>query len=147
MRSPSGSAPGSMRGRAPVDTSTTSALRRVSPTATVCGPASRPVPVRTSIPSAASRAVTSADCAQASARTLAYSRGASTVARAVPAEPGPQSRRMPRAAAPSSAAIMPEVAISVLDGTQSVSTQAPPSPSRSTTVTLAPSCAATRAAS
>ncbi len=40
-----------------------------------------------------------------------------------------------------------EVAIRVLDGTQSVSTQAPPSPSASTTVTRAPSCAATRAAS
>ena len=42
---------------------------------------------------------------------------------------------------------MPEVAISVFDGTQSLSTHAPPSPSRSTTVTSAPSWAATRAAS
>ena len=41
----------------------------------------------------------------------------------------------------------PAVEISVLLGTQSVSTQAPPSPSRSTTVTDAPSRAATRAAS
>ena len=39
------------------------------------------------------------------------------------------------------------VAIWVLDGTQSVSTQAPPRPSASTTVTRAPSCAATKAAS
>ena len=37
--------------------------------------------------------------------------------------------------------------MSVLDGTQSVSTHAPPSPSLSTTVTRAPSWAATRAAS
>ena len=40
-----------------------------------------------------------------------------------------------------------DVAMRVLDGTQSVSTQAPPSPSASTTMTWAPSCAATRAAS
>src|SRR5690606_24852954 len=39
------------------------------------------------------------------------------------------------------------VAIRVLDGTQSVSTDAPPRPSQSTTVTSAPSCAATSAAS
>ena len=40
-----------------------------------------------------------------------------------------------------------EEAMRVLDGTQSVSTQAPPRPSASTTVTRAPSCAATSAAS
>src|ERR1700678_1506470 len=40
-----------------------------------------------------------------------------------------------------------DVSMSVLDGTQSVSTHAPPSPSESMTVTSAPSCAATRAAS
>src|SRR5262249_52710301 len=39
------------------------------------------------------------------------------------------------------------IAINALLGTQSVSTQAPPRPSRSTTVTSAPSCAATSAAS
>ena len=39
------------------------------------------------------------------------------------------------------------VAIRVFDGTQSVSTDAPPRPSQSTTVTSAPSWAATRAAS
>ena len=39
------------------------------------------------------------------------------------------------------------VEMSVLLGTQSVSTAAPPTPSRSTTVTVAPRCAATRAAS
>ena len=42
---------------------------------------------------------------------------------------------------------MPDVAIRVFDGTQSLSTHAPPGPSRSTTVTSAPSWAATRAAS
>ncbi|CAM5686977.1 hypothetical protein SMICM304S_10099 [Streptomyces microflavus] len=39
------------------------------------------------------------------------------------------------------------VAIRVFDGTQSVSTEAPPRPSQSTTVTSAPSWAPTRAAS
>ncbi len=48
---------------------------------------------------------------------------------------------------PSMAAIRLAVAISVFDGTQSVSTHEPPSPSSSMTVTSAPSCAATRAAS
>src|SRR5690348_8957852 len=37
--------------------------------------------------------------------------------------------------------------MNVLDGTQSCRTQAPPAPSRSTTVTSAPFCAATNAAS
>ena len=54
---------------------------------------------------------------------------------------------MPRSAAPCTTDIVVEVAISVLDGTQSVSTHAPPRPSLSTTVTRAPSWAATRAAS
>ena len=54
---------------------------------------------------------------------------------------------MPRLAEPRSRTIVSEVAMSVFDGTQSVSTQAPPSPSESTTVTRAPSWAATRAAS
>ena len=54
---------------------------------------------------------------------------------------------MPRLAEPRSSTIVSEVAMSVFDGTQSVSTQAPPSPSESTTVTCAPSRAATRAAS
>ena len=43
--------------------------------------------------------------------------------------------------------IASDVAISVFDGTQSVSTHAPPTPARSTNVTSAPSCAATSAAS
>ena len=40
-----------------------------------------------------------------------------------------------------------EVAMRVLLGTQSASTHMPPTPSRSTRVTSAPSCTATRAAS
>jgi hypothetical protein len=94
----------------------------------------------TSTPSALSRPDTSADWARASARTLAYRRGASTVARLTPAW-------MPRSADPCRAVIMPEVAISVLEGTQSVRTHAPPRPSRSMIVTAAPSWAATKAAS
>ena len=54
---------------------------------------------------------------------------------------------IPSPAAPCSRPIVSAVATSVFDGTQSVSTQAPPSPSESTTVTCAPSCAATSAAS
>jgi len=48
---------------------------------------------------------------------------------------------------PAAGVIALEVSMSDLEGTQSVSTQAPPSPSESTTVTSAPSWAATRAAS
>ncbi len=53
----------------------------------------------------------------------------------------------PSSLAPATSVISSAVAISVLLGTQSVSTAEPPSPSVSTTVTSAPSCAATRAAS
>ncbi len=82
MRSPSGSAPGSIRGRAPVAMSTASAVISRPPTAIVRGPASRPAPETTSTPSAASRIATSADCARARAFTRPYRRGASTVPRA-----------------------------------------------------------------
>src|ERR1700722_2452779 len=114
-------------------------------------------------PSAASRFATSADWAWASDLTLAYSRGASTDARPRPpraaaARPetapcagappaGSLPTRMPRSSAPYTTDIVVDVAMRVLEGTQSVSTQAPPRPSLSTTVTGAPSCAATRAAS
>src|SRR5580658_1417471 len=54
---------------------------------------------------------------------------------------------MPRCAVACRNVIAVEVSISDLDGTQSVSTQAPPGPSSSTTVTSAPSCAPTSAAS
>ena len=46
---------------------------------------------------------------------------------------------MPRPGEPCSSPMVSEVAMSVFDGTQSVSTQAPPSPSESTTVTRVPS--------
>src|SRR5580704_94101 len=122
---------------------TASASISASPATTRRGPASRAVPESTFTPSADSRDATSADWALARDWTLAYRRGASRRAAPFPA----LLRRMPRLAEPSSAAIIPDVAMRVLDGTQSVSTQAPPRPSRSTTVTSAPSWAATRAAS
>ena len=53
----------------------------------------------------------------------------------------------PSSAAPAISVITSAVAISVLLGTQSVSTAEPPTPSVSTTVTSAPSWAATWAAS
>ena len=53
----------------------------------------------------------------------------------------------PSSAAPPTSVISSAVAISVLLGTQSVRTAEPPIPSLSTTVTSAPSWAATRAAS
>lgn len=54
---------------------------------------------------------------------------------------------MPSSPAEPMSVITSAVAIRVLLGTQSVSTALPPSPSRSTTVTSAPSWLATRAAS
>ena len=56
-------------------------------------------------------------------------------------------RRTPSSSAPPTSVISSAVAISVLLGTQSVRTAEPPIPSLSTTVTSAPSWAATRAAS
>src|SRR5580693_9217358 len=118
---------------------TASASISCPPVTTVCGAASTPVPSMTLTPSAASRPATSADWARARDRIRAFSRWASTAA------PGPT--WMPSAAELSRAAIRAELAIRVLEGTQSVRTHAPPRPSRSITVTAAPSCAATRAAS
>ena len=89
--------------------------------------------------SAAIRAVMSRDWARARSVIRSYSRAALTVARPPVA--------MPRPALRLSSVIALEVSMSDLEGTQSVSTQAPPSPSESTTVTSAPSWAATRAAS
>ena len=54
---------------------------------------------------------------------------------------------IPSSSADSKEDITSAVAISVLDGTQSVSTDAPPTPSRSTSTTSAPSREATSAAS
>ena len=55
------------------------------------------------------------------------------------------SLRIPSSPAPAKSVITSAVAISVLLGTQSVSTAEPPTPSLSTTVTSAPSWAATSA--
>src|SRR5580704_12283172 len=139
MRSPSGGAPGSTRGSAPVAIRTVSALISASSALTVPGPSRRPLALITLMPSAASRAVMSADWARARSVIRSYSRAALTVARPPVAMPSPADRL--------SRVIALDVSMSVLDGTQSVSTQAPPSPSESMTVTSAPSWAATRAAS
>ena len=53
----------------------------------------------------------------------------------------------PRTAESRTEVMAPAAAMRVLEGTQSVRTLAPPMPSRSMTVTCAPSCAATSAAS
>ena len=53
----------------------------------------------------------------------------------------------PRTTESCTVVMAPAAAMRVLDGTQSVRTLAPPMPSRSITVTWAPSCAATSAAS
>jgi hypothetical protein len=85
----------------------------------------------------------SADCAIASAFTRVFTRGRSTVT-----TPGALSgpvNEMPSSAASSISAISSAVAISVFEGTQSVITADPPTPSLSITVTSAPSWAATSA--
>ena len=85
----------------------------------------------------------SADCANASRFTRAL-----TLARSTPNESSPGAPTMrPSSSASSMSAMSSAVAIRVLLGTQSVITADPPSPSESTTVTSAPSCAATSAAS
>jgi len=81
----------------------------------------------------------SRDWARARSVIRSYSRAALTLARPPVA--------MPSWGARFSIVIALEVSMRVLDGTQSVSTQAPPSPSESTMVTSAPSWVATRAAS
>jgi hypothetical protein len=153
MRSPSGGAVGSTRGRAPVEISTTSASSRwpASPdrsATTVCGPSSRPAACTTVTFSWSSRRSTSADWARASAFTRVFTAARSTVtaddasAPAPPATPAPSAapaKRRPSSPDPSTSVITSAVAISVLLGTQSVSTAEPPMPSRSTTVTSAPS--------
>src|SRR5579859_1058976 len=144
MRSPSGGAPGRIRGIAPVAIRMASALISAPPALTTPGPARLALALMTLIPSAASRAVMSADWARARSVIRSYSRAALTVAELTIAGPPVA---MPSPADRLSRVIALEVSMSVLDGTQSVSTQAPPSPSESTTVTSAPSWAATRAAS
>src|SRR5580658_8263809 len=139
MRSPSGSAPGSTRGIAPVAIRIASGSICSPAACTVLGPARRPGAAMTLTPSAASLAAMSADWALARSVILLYRRAALTVARPPLAMPSPADLL--------SRAIALEVSMSALEGTQSVSTQAPPSPSESTTVTSAPSWTATRAAS
>ncbi len=80
----------------------------------------------------------SSDWAVASAWMRRLSRGAST---------GACEHVSPSASAPSTVVRTSAVETSVFDGTQSVRTQAPPIPSRSTRVTPAPSSTATSAAS
>ena len=63
------------------------------------------------------------------------------------ASPSWSAKLIPSSGAPASSVISSAVAIRVLLGTQSVTTAEPPIPSLSTTVTWAPSWAATRAAS
>src|SRR5271154_1958111 len=118
MRSPSGGAPGSTRGSAPVAIRTASALISASPALTVPGPSRRPLALITLMPAAASRAVMSADWARARSMIRSYSRAALTVARPPVAMPSPADRLS---------------RVIALD--------------ESMTVTSAPSCAATRAAS
>ena len=145
MRSPSGSAPGSIRGARPGRHQHHVRVElAVAATATVRGPVSRP----------AAGQDLDALGGQPGGDVRGLRLGQRLDPRVDPRRVHGRERRaigrvgpQPRAEASCSAAIMSAVAISVLDGTQSVSTQAPPSPSRSTTVTSAPSCAATRAAS
>ena len=85
-------------------------------------------------------AVMSADCASASALTRALTSSTAVDHLAV----GVHARRGRRARSDVIASL---VAMKVLDGTQSDSTHCPPTPSRSTSVTSAPSCTATSAAS
>src|ERR1019366_9300916 len=134
-----GPAPGGTRDRARVATRIASAWIRSSPAWTVPAPVSRPRAAITLTSSAASRAVMSWDWARARSVIRSYSRAALTVARPPVA--------MPSRGARFSIVIALKVSMRVLEGTQSVSTQAPPTPSESTTVTSAPSWAATRAAS
>ena len=61
----------------------------------------------------------------------------------VAASPSWSRKSMPSSAASATSVITSAVAIRVLLGTQSVSTAEPPTPSVSTMVTSAPSCAAT----
>ena len=81
----------------------------------------------------------SVDCASASALTRACT--SSTSVETVP------SVCTPTRSAWEKVVIASLVAMKVLDGTQSASTHCPPTPSRSTRDTCAPSCTATSAAS
>jgi hypothetical protein len=86
----------------------------------------------------------SSDWSAASCLTRAFTRASSTCS-AVAASPSWSDMVTPSSAAPATSVISSAVAIRVLLGTQSVITAEPPSPSVSTTVTCAPSWAATSA--
>ncbi len=88
----------------------------------------------------------SVDWSAASFLTRSLTRPRSTEME-VAASPSWSWKLTPSSCAVPMSAISSAVAISVLLGTQSVSTAEPPIPSVSTTVTSAPSCAATWAAS
>ena len=85
----------------------------------------------------------SSDCARASALTRWFTLPRSTRTPLLVVGP----IITPSSLAPATSVISSAVAISVLLGTQSVRTAEPPTPSESTTVTSAPSWAATSAAS
>jgi hypothetical protein len=95
------------------------------------------------MPSDATCSAMSFDCAAARALIRAYSAGASTSSSGL----APPAIWRPSAAERLSDVIVDDDSIRVLEGTQSVSTHEPPRPASSTTVTSAPSWAATRAAS
>ena len=143
MRSPSGTPSGSDRGDAPVAMSSTSACT-VSPAASIVrGPVSCPLAWMIRTPSAVTCSAMSFDCAAARALIRAFSAGASTSTTGL----APSASCRPSEAERPSEVMVDDDSISVLLGTQSVRTQAPPRPSSSMTVTSAPSCAATSAAS
>ncbi len=88
----------------------------------------------------------SADWSAASCLTRALTLARST-RMVVAASPSWSAKSMPSSADSDTSVISSAVAMRVLDGTQSVRTAEPPTPSVSTTVTSAPSWAATWAAS
>ena len=109
------------------------------------GPRGCRAPRTTRTPSRSRRAWMSSDWAAASRFTRSL-----TAARSTETRPGAgrsAAMRTPRSPLSAARVITSAVAMRVLLGTQSVSTHEPPRPSRSTTVTSAPSCAATSAAS
>ena len=154
IRLPSGSAPGRMRGDAPVATSTMSdssdakgtepGVPSVTSTWKVrpgWASENRPTPGMIRTPDRARRCAMSWDCWMASALTRRLTACRSTVTAS--GDPG----FTPIPGALRNAVTFSLVAIRRLLGTQSHSTHEPPMPSRSTTVTSAPRSAATSAAS
>ncbi len=89
----------------------------------------------------------SSDWVRASLVTRALTRARSTLTRPSGPKSSDEPSRTPSWPDSAVSVIDSAVAIRVFEGTQSVRTAEPPSPSRSTTVTSAPSCAATSAAS